>query len=418
MKQVLLLLIAIFIPYTIKAQQIYFCSSECDKNISQTKNGYDCLEENKPSTAQIQAWVTDLSKAIDWTIHRQVKLIECVGHNNCTATYDLGNTKTIIYDPQYLKTGRPSFGADNVTSLGGNQYNWRVLAILAHELAHLNKGDLKSSHKISKQERQAIELEADFMSGQMLALLGANKEELIAAGSLYQEAACGNHPKRSDRVASMLRGWSRIKGEGSSVTSKTAESEEALALRAFKNTAIGETNFEKGYWYLKKSKLKEAEQFLLLAYHKDNFKLAAHYLSRVYYDIFDIDKMKLYTEKAIDAGYSLSNYHKALLKSIYKSNRHTNTVNYKKKSFIDVLDYAIKGDVLSQVYLGYMYEYGYSIPEDKQEAIKWYRKAAEQEYALGQIRLGHAYRNGVPEDKNEAIKWYRKAAEQGFVLGY
>ena len=43
------------------------------------------------------------------------------------------------------------------------------------------------------------------------------------------------------------------------------------------------------------------------------------------------------------------------------------------------------------------------------------RKAAEQGYAQAQFDLGHCYFYGwgVAEDKAEAVKWYRKAAEQG-----
>ena len=53
--------------------------------------------------------------------------------------------------------------------------------------------------------------------------------------------------------------------------------------------------------------------------------------------------------------------------------------------------------------------------EDKEEAVKWFRKAAEQGHAGGQRSLGicYAYGEGVVEDKEEAVKWYRKAAEQG-----
>ena len=53
--------------------------------------------------------------------------------------------------------------------------------------------------------------------------------------------------------------------------------------------------------------------------------------------------------------------------------------------------------------------------KDDKEAVKWYRKAAEQGYASAQYNLGRAYRKGegVLEDGKEAVKGYRKAAEQG-----
>ena len=54
------------------------------------------------------------------------------------------------------------------------------------------------------------------------------------------------------------------------------------------------------------------------------------------------------------------------------------------------------------------------VAEDDVEAAKWYRKAAEQNFAAAQYNLGVCYDRGegVAEDHAEAAKWYRKAAEQ------
>jgi len=62
-----------------------------------------------------------------------------------------------------------------------------------------------------------------------------------------------------------------------------------------------------------------------------------------------------------------------------------------------------------------MYKYGKGVPKDYAEAVKWFRKAAEQGDADAQGFLGVMcyIGDGVPEDKTEAVKWYRKAAEQG-----
>ena len=51
------------------------------------------------------------------------------------------------------------------------------------------------------------------------------------------------------------------------------------------------------------------------------------------------------------------------------------------------------------------------------EAIKWWRKAAEQGYAKAQTLLGSCYHNGQGVEKSytEAAKWLRKAAEQGLA---
>ncbi len=48
------------------------------------------------------------------------------------------------------------------------------------------------------------------------------------------------------------------------------------------------------------------------------------------------------------------------------------------------------------------------------EAVKWYRKAADQNNPDAQIRLATCYNAGlgVAQDFAEGTKWYRKAAEE------
>lgn len=55
------------------------------------------------------------------------------------------------------------------------------------------------------------------------------------------------------------------------------------------------------------------------------------------------------------------------------------------------------------------------MPQDFSEAVKWYRKSAEQGDANAQYRLGRCYSEGkgVPQDFTEAVKWLAKAAHQG-----
>ena len=49
--------------------------------------------------------------------------------------------------------------------------------------------------------------------------------------------------------------------------------------------------------------------------------------------------------------------------------------------------------------------------------LLWFRKAAEQKHANAQYYMGCMYENGygVPKNTEEAIKWYQKAAAQGLA---
>ena len=71
----------------------------------------------------------------------------------------------------------------------------------------------------------------------------------------------------------------------------------------------------------------------------------------------------------------------------------------------------------AQVNLGDMYDDGKGVEQDHAEAVKWYRNAAEQGVAKAQYCLGNKYRDGegVEQDYEEAIKWFRKAAEQEYA---
>ena len=81
------------------------------------------------------------------------------------------------------------------------------------------------------------------------------------------------------------------------------------------------------------------------------------------------------------------------------------------------------GYAKAQYNLGTMYANGQGIRQDdaeamkwcRLEAVKWYRLAAEQGHIEAQFTLGMIKQDGlgVPQDAAEAAKWCRLAAEQG-----
>jgi len=74
-------------------------------------------------------------------------------------------------------------------------------------------------------------------------------------------------------------------------------------------------------------------------------------------------------------------------------------------------------DAEAQFQLGKRYHEGNEVLKDDVEAVKWYRKAAEQGHAGAQNSLGLRYSRGegVNMNQTEAVKWYRMAAEQGYA---
>ena len=72
---------------------------------------------------------------------------------------------------------------------------------------------------------------------------------------------------------------------------------------------------------------------------------------------------------------------------------------------------------MDQNSLGIKYERMYT-EKANEEAVKWYRKSAEQGNVFGQYNLGRCYDRGagVMKDDAEAMKWYFKSAEQGLPL--
>ena len=87
----------------------------------------------------------------------------------------------------------------------------------------------------------------------------------------------------------------------------------------------------------------------------------------------------------------------------------------RKKAIEDLKQIAYAGDVAAQVQLGVIYLRGDGVPKDDAEAMKWLRKAADQDNALAERYLAEMYfkGRGVEQNNMEAAKWLRMAADQG-----
>lgn len=102
----------------------------------------------------------------------------------------------------------------------------------------------------------------------------------------------------------------------------------------------------------------------------------------------------------------------------YQNDRHKEWGLYydrPKVYFERELAYAKQGDAQYQEHVARYYLTGYGVKQNKTEALKWYRLAAEQGSGYSQYELGMRLLNGVgvEKDSEEAFKWLKKAAQCG-----
>lgn len=86
------------------------------------------------------------------------------------------------------------------------------------------------------------------------------------------------------------------------------------------------------------------------------------------------------------------------------------------QDFLKMMDDAEQGNANAQYYLGKCYLYGLGVDSNKDEAMRWFLKAAKQGEGRAQDQLCCYYiGSGSKQNYTEAANWSRKAAEQGFV---
>ena len=85
-----------------------------------------------------------------------------------------------------------------------------------------------------------------------------------------------------------------------------------------------------------------------------------------------------------------------------------------KTAFAILEPLAINGNTNAQGTLAFLYNAGWGVPQNHNEAAKWYRLAALQGHNGARIQLGSLYANGqgVVQDYAEAGKWFRLAAKE------
>jgi len=102
------------------------------------------------------------------------------------------------------------------------------------------------------------------------------------------------------------------------------------------------------------------------------------------------------------------------------ANRRKNTTQ-KNEAYAEAIKWfrkaAEQGQPEAQSFLGQAYEFGHGVEKDLAEAVKWKRESAEQGNGSAQYWIGQAYVYGwcgLEQDGVEGVKWLRKAAVQKY----
>lgn len=92
---------------------------------------------------------------------------------------------------------------------------------------------------------------------------------------------------------------------------------------------------------------------------------------------------------------------------------------YQKGDYVTALKewrpLAEAGDAPSQYNLGILYLDGHGVPQSPAEAVKWFKRSADQDYTEAQHDLGALYGSGqgVKRDYVQAYKWLNICAAKG-----
>lgn len=125
-------------------------------------------------------------------------------------------------------------------------------------------------------------------------------------------------------------------------------------------------------------------------------------------DKIDVDRAVPACEKALQLEPDSAKYQTLLGQAFEAQKDNENALKYYRKA-------AEQRYALAQNNLGRMSEQGEGVIKDPEQAMNWYRKAAEQGHAWAQYNLGRIYETGkgVSKDFGKALGWYHKAAAQG-----
>jgi len=255
-------------------------------------------------------------------ISQRFAIYQCNGIDNCQAVTIRG-IRYIFYDSYFMKDI-----SNNANS------SWTNLSILAHEIGHhLNghtvdilavlTGEIKS---LSLSEKRQQELEADELSGYVMAKLGSTlyqAQQAINLSSFDGDDSYSTHPSKTKRLAAIEKGFNKAKNAStislSSNNTSTAEAEKYFYI-ALNNHTSGNPNYE--YIIRNYTKAIELNPNSIWAYN--NRGIAKSNQGQYYSAISDYNKCLEITPQCGEAYSGLSKTY-FMLKDINKSLDYINT---------------------------------------------------------------------------------------------
>jgi hypothetical protein len=147
------------------------------------------------SVYEARGILQNMLDTIQWKENFQMR--EENGINNAYATIISGR-RWIVYDNNFLEK------LDYVTST-----KWASISVLAHELGHHFRNHVVDGRGSTPPK----ELEADFISGFILAKFGASVNEAKAAmQKIASDYGSSSHPPKNERLVAITDGWNYAMG--------------------------------------------------------------------------------------------------------------------------------------------------------------------------------------------------------------
>ena len=158
------------------------------------------------SVYEARDYLQRMLDTIQWNENFQIR--EENGINNAYATI-INGRRWIIYDNTFLEK------LDYVAAT-----KWASISVLAHELGHHYR-----NHVVDRQgSTPAKELEADYISGYLMARFDASLEEAKAAmQKIAADNGSSSHPPKNERLTAITQGWNFAKGLNTNPANPTGQ---------------------------------------------------------------------------------------------------------------------------------------------------------------------------------------------------